>query len=402
MRTVRWPVRSGLPPTTILRIAVFLRSGLAPDFTPSHRRVRNVCSPLVCTLKGPVRLSRRAPIRVSQILAVTILTASFAGAAVATDPARALAASSGQPAAAYTITLQFNTTTSEYATRAATVGDFLRERAVTVGPNDYLAPAVDAPLSDGLVITYRAAVPVTIQVARQRIAAVSSAQDVGALLAEQNIRLGPDDIVHPATADPLPANGVVRVERVVTWLRTRLQPIAPHTIRRLDFSLDPGSSQTLAKGAAGERSVTIRFTRSQDGPIAHRIVASHVIRAPHNRVVAAGADEYQALARFAAHGAERSALLARSAMQMVATAYTAGCAGCSGMTAIGRPAGRGIVAVDPRVIPLGTRLYIPGYGMAVAGDTGGAIHGLRIDLGFNSQREAMLFGRRQVTVYRLK
>jgi 3D (Asp-Asp-Asp) domain-containing protein len=87
---------------------------------------------------------------------------------------------------------------------------------------------------------------------------------------------------------------------------------------------------------------------------------------------------------------------------MLATAYTAGSAGGGGMTASGRRAGYGIVAVDPRIIPLGTRLYIPGYGMAIAGDTGGDIVGNRIDLGFDSLRGAMLFGRRDVTVYRLK
>jgi 3D (Asp-Asp-Asp) domain-containing protein len=87
---------------------------------------------------------------------------------------------------------------------------------------------------------------------------------------------------------------------------------------------------------------------------------------------------------------------------MIATAYTASCGGCDGMTAIGRRAGRGIVAVDPRVIPLGTRLYIPGYGPAIAGDTGGSIVGRRIDLGFDSVRDAMLFGRRDITVYKLK
>ena len=89
-------------------------------------------------------------------------------------------------------------------------------------------------------------------------------------------------------------------------------------------------------------------------------------------------------------------------MQMVATAYTPCCSGCSGITATGRPAGHGIVAVDPRVIPLGTRLYIPGYGYAIAGDTGGAIVGYRIDLGYTSNRDALHFGRRAVTVYRLK
>jgi 3D (Asp-Asp-Asp) domain-containing protein len=84
---------------------------------------------------------------------------------------------------------------------------------------------------------------------------------------------------------------------------------------------------------------------------------------------------------------------------MVATAYTANCDGCSGVTASGQHAGHGIVAVDPRVIPLGSHLYIPGYGHAVAGDTGGAIRGNRVDLGFNSDADAMQFGRRPVTVY---
>jgi 3D (Asp-Asp-Asp) domain-containing protein len=53
-----------------------------------------------------------------------------------------------------------------------------------------------------------------------------------------------------------------------------------------------------------------------------------------------------------------------------------------GITASGVPVVRGIVAVDPRVIPLGSRLYIPGYGFAVAADTGGGIVGNMIDLGF--------------------
>ncbi len=59
----------------------------------------------------------------------------------------------------------------------------------------------------------------------------------------------------------------------------------------------------------------------------------------------------------------------------------------------------GVVAVDPRVIPLGSHLYIPGYGRAVAGDTGGAIIGHRIDLAFNSYGDAIRFGRRPVKVY---
>jgi 3D (Asp-Asp-Asp) domain-containing protein len=59
----------------------------------------------------------------------------------------------------------------------------------------------------------------------------------------------------------------------------------------------------------------------------------------------------------------------------------------------------GVVAVDPNVIPLYTRLYIEGYGPAIAGDIGGAIRGQRIDLCFDSLGEALDWGRRPVTVY---
>src|SRR6185312_14121462 len=158
----------------------------------------------------------------------------------------------------------------------------------------------------------------------------------------------------------------------------------------------------ISAGSSGEREERVRFTQLDGGAISRHVVASRLLRRTRPRIVADGVDEYEAFQQFESRGVARTAFMAQSALEMVATAYTAACAGCSGITAIGRPAGHGIVAVDPSVIPLGTRLFIPGYGLAIAGDTGGAIRGYRIDLGFNSQRDAMLFGRRQVTVYRLK
>lgn len=89
-------------------------------------------------------------------------------------------------------------------------------------------------------------------------------------------------------------------------------------------------------------------------------------------------------------------------MAMEATAYLPTDGSGSGMTAMGLPATYGVVAVDPQIIPLGTRVYIPGYGEAVAADTGGAIQGYKIDLCMESYSEAMDFGRRNVTVYVLK
>lgn len=89
-------------------------------------------------------------------------------------------------------------------------------------------------------------------------------------------------------------------------------------------------------------------------------------------------------------------------MVMEASAYLPGDGNGNGITAMGIPATYGVAAVDPRVIPLGTRLYVEGYGEAIAADTGGAIRGNKIDLCMESYNEAMNFGRRSVTVYVLK
>lgn len=86
-------------------------------------------------------------------------------------------------------------------------------------------------------------------------------------------------------------------------------------------------------------------------------------------------------------------------LTMRASAYTAFDPGNGNFTSRGNPLHKGLVAVDPYVIPLGTRLYIPGYGYAVADDTGGAIKGNRIDLAFDSRSEALQFGVQYVKVY---
>lgn len=87
--------------------------------------------------------------------------------------------------------------------------------------------------------------------------------------------------------------------------------------------------------------------------------------------------------------------------KVVATAYYAGGGGLNGdgVTATGLRARKGIVAVDPRLIPLGTKLYIEGYGQALAADTGGWIKGDRIDLCFDTLEEAYRYGRRKIYIY---
>lgn len=85
-----------------------------------------------------------------------------------------------------------------------------------------------------------------------------------------------------------------------------------------------------------------------------------------------------------------------------ATAYTAYCNGCSGITKTGinlreNPDAK-VIAVDPKVIPLGTKVYVEGYGYAIAGDTGGAIKGNKVDLFMKSTSQAYSWGRRTVAL----
>jgi len=92
-------------------------------------------------------------------------------------------------------------------------------------------------------------------------------------------------------------------------------------------------------------------------------------------------------------------LVYTKALNVTATGYTPYDTGCNGITATGTTAEYGVVAVDPSYIALGTELFIPGYGYAVAEDTGGAIKGNRIDLCYSTTEEAFSWGVRNVTVY---
>jgi 3D (Asp-Asp-Asp) domain-containing protein len=189
---------------------------------------------------------------------------------------------------------------------------------------------------------------------------------------------------------------------VLTWEGVEHHAIAPPTIRRFSISVAAGRSKVTSHGSAGVLELRVRYAQRSGGPVHRSVLASAVTVVPKPRVVVEGVGGTP-LANFAARGIAQMVSMAHDAIQMIATAYSADCgAGCDGMTAIGRRAGFGIVAVDPRVIPIGTHLYIPGYGFAVAGDTGGDIVGNRIDLGFDTLQDAMRFGRQDVKVYRLR
>jgi len=207
----------------------------------------------------------------------------------------------------------------------------------------------------------------------------------------------------PQPASALASDTIVHVTHVTSWTERTRVAIRPATKHVFDIALAAGRSRIVSPGANGTTEITYLVSQPDPSLPARRSkLAARILRVPHPRVIADGIGEYAAFAAIARQGLDGTEKLAQAALTMIATAYTADCAGCSGYTAIGKRAGHGIVAVDPHIIPLGTHLYIPGYGHALAGDTGGAIRGNRIDLGFNSNADAMSFGRRPIVVYVLK
>jgi 3D (Asp-Asp-Asp) domain-containing protein len=317
-----------------------------------------------------------------------------------THPVSALAAAS-QSGSQQSVVFESQQTQTVQLTSARTVGDFLKERGIGVGPADYVRPSLNTAITPGMQIEYSASVPVTLATGGDRITITTNTADVGGLLEERGIRLGTYDKVSPSLADPIVAGETIRVTHIAKWISAQTITIAPKTVHGIDFALAPGKTKIVSPGRAGARLAIIGFV-STDGKLSKHILASHVLRKPRIRIIAEGVGTYAAFADFAQRGLQKTAYIAADAMDMIATAYTASCAGCSGYTAAGYRAGRGIVAVDPRVIPLGTKLFIPGYGFAIAGDTGGAIIGNRIDLGFNSYSDAIQFGRRPIKVYTLR
>jgi len=360
----------------------------APSARERSRTIRNdLPSPFVTT--GVLSLGLLIP---------------FGAGAVPDQIAKKVAAVAA-PAPAKHITFVHDGLTETIDTSAETAGDLLAERNLARSPDDALSVDPATPLTDGETVVYRAAVLVTVTIDGQSRILRTPATSVSALLSEQGVAFDRHDQVSPAPSTALANGSAVTVKHVDSWTETIRKAVAAKVVKRWAFTMPPGKTQVLDPGTPGVAETAYAVTRTPDRRTLRKTaLVSRILRAPRARIVAEGIGEYAALSAIAERGIAGTLKLASAAMSMVATAYTAECAGCSGtgMTASGRPAGHGVVAVDPRVIPLGTHMYIPGYGHAVAGDTGGAIRGNRIDLGFNSNAAANQFGRRAITVYLIK
>lgn len=162
------------------------------------------------------------------------------------------------------------------------------------------------------------------------------------------------------------------------------------TVERTNNNLKSGESRVVQEGVNGTAAVINKEIYHGTELKETVFVEEKVVTEPVDKIVEVGPENV-------INGYTYS-----KAINVKATAYTPYDPGCTGVTATGMKAGRGVVAVDPKVIPLGSKVYVPGYGVAVAADTGGAIKGNRLDVCVNSVSEAYSWGVRNVTVYVLE
>lgn len=325
------------------------------------------------------------------------------GAGAFPDRALAILQDAAAEAPSKTVVFLHGASRDTVQTHATSVDAFLAERGIARRPEDQVSTSPAAELREGSAIAYRPAVDVSLILDGESRQIRTPAATVGELLAAQQVGIGQRDRLTPAASTTLKPGSVINLTRVTSWLERVRTRIAPPVTHKYDIAMAPGTQRIVDPGAAGTKETTVAVLQPNGAaPPKRMFLAARVLRLPRARVVADGVGDAVAVSQIVRRGFVGTIRLADAALSMVATAYTAGCFGCSGLTASGRPAGQGVVAVDPRVIPLGTHLFIPGYGRALAGDTGGAIRGNRIDLGFESNRAARNFGRRAIVVYVLK
>lgn len=240
----------------------------------------------------------------------------------------------------------------------------------------YTLRAQDSPITPTHTVTIHAD-GVTRTVVTDRATA-------GEVLLREKIVQDQYDRMTPLPDTPVHEGMAITVTRVTREIVSERIAMPPRVITRWTAKAlrAPVVLQPGRPGIVIQRSEVWKI----DGRVsAKNVLGTQVAQAPSSRVIIRST-------------VPSRGLLGRTrVLQMVATAYDPQTCRCN-RTAIGMRATTGVIAVDPRVIPLGSRVHVEGYGYAIAGDTGGAIKGNIIDVCYPTRREAINWGRRRVTV----
>lgn len=181
-------------------------------------------------------------------------------------------------------------------------------------------------------------------------------------------------------------------DEVTTKTETSEKPIPFDVKYVFNRDLGPGRVKKVTDGVDGKIITTVT-SYIQDGKVIKT-------ESKDERVEPKSAVFYMGKTGFS--GASRGSYTRAKVMSVEATAYLPHDGSSTGRTATGRKAAYGIIATDPKVIPLGTLVFVEGYGLALAADTGGAIKGNRIDVCVHSRKEAMQWGRKTVKIHVFK
>jgi uncharacterized protein YabE (DUF348 family) len=280
-------------------------------------------------------------------------------------------------------------------TTAGTVAELLKEQNIVLSKHDQISPRPQAAIKDKMEIGLKKAFHLTYVDGGKKQQVWSTSATVADFLSQQGIKLNTLDRVEPSLTEAIPKDGAVNVIRVEKVTDVVEEPIHFAVVTKKDDRLEKGKEKTLTNGKKGRVSKQYEVLLENGKEVSRKLISEQKIAEQQDKVVAVGTKD---IALQVSRGADESG----KEFYVTATAYTAYCNGCSGRTATGlnlrANPNMKVIAVDPRVIPLGTKVYVEGYGYAVAADTGGAIKGYIIDLFMPSNQDCYRWGRKKVKI----
>lgn len=304
----------------------------------------------------------------------------------------------------------------EYKTGASTVGEFLDNEGIALEERSYINYEKDQALEEGMEIIVRNPIEVTVLDGGVEKTIKSAHKTVENILGEYQISLENQDYTIPSVKDeiqvsenkkPLIVINRVHSEEIITH-----EPIPFGQITEENPDMPKGQEKIITQGQDGIMEIKSEKLIVNGHEADTRVLSQVVSQDPISEVKHIGTKEPEVQAAAQGQSAQASSSLEGKnvlrTITMEASAYDPSPASngkWAGITALGTKLRPGVVAVDPSVIPLGTKLYIestdswPDYGMATAEDTGGAIKGNKIDLLFMDRSTCYDFGRRTVKVH---
>ena len=286
-----------------------------------------------------------------------------------------------------TITLQ---------TRALTVQGALEEAGVVLQKADgYELVGEEEKLNDGATIEVTRAMPVKVWKAGRTTEYTIGRKTVRDVLNAVGVDYKGFQ-VYPGLDTEVTPDMTIHIISPTNKLTTETRDIPYEVEMRNNDNLPRGRQNVISPGQNGQEKVTYREIKVGSETVRQEL-NREVLSEPVPEIVEVGTGNNLNMIE-----TSRGFVRYRSARTVEASAYTMAEGSGTGLTSTGVVPYHGVVAVDPDVIPYGTRMYIPGYGFAVAADCGGAINGNTIDLFMEDYGDAISWGRRDVTVYFLE